>query len=548
MKKKETIIVILMLCLLAFACQQSDQQTAPTSPSPQAGLILFSDDFQDGQLDGWQVDGDWMIYQDGDVYNLGTQGAGSAWVPGGNTWTDYALKSYIRQESGSSLSINFRLSPDGRYIVNLRDSGIYLAKEQPGGTITTLLQNDPPAAGIWHYMTIAGEDELIQVYVDRQLVLSYQDPDPLTRGTIGFAALSGSRAYVDNLVVNQLEADLQHQSVGWSPTDVQSEMEFAGPALENVLPPDSEFQSLPAAPQPAPAEPVQVAFTVEGGSQASIEAGQCVTVEWNVENASEIYYQGGAVSAHEARDECPGAATTYVLEAVSWSQQVSEYTVTVTVSGDAAAPSGGGVDLHLMGVSIQAAGARVVGHELAVGVNLQNNGSAAAGAFTVHWYPMNDGVVGCSWDVGALAPGETVNLTCVYPGYPAAGSFQWAAAVDVESETGDANPNNNRRSGDITIRPAAENESVLAPVNCRVESTGQHSIGIAWDVMGQAEQEGFKVYQAVSSLETIIGPTTRSVLVENLEPNIQYHFDVRAYGWGMESNPDECAVDATTAP
>ena len=207
------------------------------------------------------------------------------------------------------------------------------------------------------------------------------------------------------------------------------------------------------------------------------------------------------------------------------------------------------MDLRLMGVSIQADGARVVGHELAVGVNLQNTGSTAAGAFTVHWYPMNDGIVGCSWDVGALAPGDTANLNCVYPGYPAAGSFQWAAAADVESEIGDINQNNNRRSGDITIRPAdVEVEPLLAPVNCRVVTAAASFIYIEWDVQGQAEQEGFRVYQAVSSLETVVGTQDRGASVENLEPNTQYHFDVRAYRGNQESPPDVCAVDATTAP
>ena len=577
MKKFGMIIAMLAVCLLLAGCRLRDRQAAPTpttvpptavpeppteaaeqpAQSPQSDLILFSDDFQDGQLDGWQSNGDWMIYQNGDVYTLGTQGAGSAWVPGGNTWTDYALRSFVRQESGV-LSINYRLSPEGRYFVNLRANGIFLAKEQPPGTITTLVQNDPLTANIWHYIVIAGEGGIIQVYVDRQLVLSYTDPAPLTGGTIGFGALADSRGDVDNLIANLLNTHLVQGSAGWAPAADQPSMEYAGPALVDVPAADAEPAPLPAAPQPdapqpAPGDPVQVVFTVEGTNAATIDAGQCITVEWFVENAPEIYYQGGAVLAHEARDECPDVTTTYVLETVSWSQQINEYTVTVTVSDVAAGPGpepvGGGVDVQLIGVSIETGEARAVGHALAVGVNVRNNGSGTAGAFTVQWYPMNDGIVGCAWDIGTLGPGEVSNLSCVYPGYPIAGNFEWGAVVDVEHETGDTNRNNNRGSGNITIRPAdVEVEPPLAPVNCRVVTAARNFIYIEWDVQGQAEQEGFRVYQAVSSLETVVGEIERGASVENLEPNTQYHFDVRAYRENQESAPNTCAVDATTAP
>ncbi|MEW5938940.1 MAG: fibronectin type III domain-containing protein [Chloroflexota bacterium] len=92
--------------------------------------------------------------------------------------------------------------------------------------------------------------------------------------------------------------------------------------------------------------------------------------------------------------------------------------------------------------------------------------------------------------------------------------------------------------------PAA---SPVEPTDCRVASATSTSLTLAWDFAGdEAGIEGFIVYQGVTSVEKRVGSSKRSVTIGNLQPGVQYHFDVRAYNAAGESEADACFVDATT--
>jgi hypothetical protein len=119
-----------------------------------------------------------------------------------------------------------------------------------------------------------------------------------------------------------------------------------------------------------------------------------------------------------------------------------------------------GADLYVNGVSIPKPW--VMGEPLNVTINITNNGPSDAGAFTVVWFPASDGVVGGSWDVDGLAAGEGTSLSFEYPGYAQAGSVTWQVVADTENEVNDLKPQNNTRSGSMTIeqpedqRPSAD--------------------------------------------------------------------------------------------
>ena len=68
---------------------------------PADARILFRDNFEDGDLDGWQTTGLWTVEQDGEGQVLVVTGsAETAWVPEGVRWTDHYVRAGVKLESG----------------------------------------------------------------------------------------------------------------------------------------------------------------------------------------------------------------------------------------------------------------------------------------------------------------------------------------------------------------------------------------------------------------------------------------------------------------
>lgn len=90
--------------------------------------------------------------------------------------------------------------------------------------------------------------------------------------------------------------------------------------------------------------------------------------------------------------------------------------------------------------------------------------------------------------------------------------------------------------------------TLASPVDCTGEATSSSEILLAWTIPADfSGHSGFRIYQGVESLEQEVAePETFSVVIGNLDPNVQYHFDVRTYNASGESEPDGCAVDVTT--
>jgi nucleotide-binding universal stress UspA family protein len=167
------------------------------------GVILFQDDFQDGQPDGWQITGPWNVEQYSDVYVFGSTGRGAAWIPAGHDWSNYLLHAGIRLETGS-LFLSMDLTQGGRYLLRLSPEATTLLKEQPAGNLSILAQTGPLAAGTGYSVVLAAQDGQLQFYVDGALWIDIFDSAPISRGTIAVSSLEGARVAVDNIVVTQL--------------------------------------------------------------------------------------------------------------------------------------------------------------------------------------------------------------------------------------------------------------------------------------------------------------------------------------------------------
>lgn len=223
MKKpiRRMFVILSVMLLVVLACGRA-RQIAPTEIPPetevsvveeaqsegeeaslaQEGDILFQDDFQDGQSDGWNIAAAWDVQQLGDVYTFESSSSGGAWVPQGNTWSNYAFETAARLDAGSLL-LSFHLSPSGRYMVRLDDAGLYLIKEYPAKDYNAVAQTGPVTLGEWHQIDMRAYNGHIQVYIDEALWVDYTDNSPLSSGTIAVTTQEGSRAAIDDVLVTK---------------------------------------------------------------------------------------------------------------------------------------------------------------------------------------------------------------------------------------------------------------------------------------------------------------------------------------------------------
>ncbi len=81
-----------------------------------------------------------------------------------------------------------------------------------------------------------------------------------------------------------------------------------GESDTTVSQPESSQSDSSSAPKPS------ISFLADS---TQVEAGQCTTLRWDVENAQAIYLDGQGVTGHEARNVCPPQTQTYELRVVS---------------------------------------------------------------------------------------------------------------------------------------------------------------------------------------------------------------------------------------
>lgn len=163
---------------------------------------LYTEDFEAGAVEGWELEQGWRVDQDGG--NLVLSGEGHHWtrLQRGQEWTDYSFKSRLKLIRGG-IHLNYRVSEEGRYFIGFREDGLYLNKEAPWGKFFGLAVSDVRIGfDGWHDIEIRGEGGKIQVYVDGLLAIDVIDDTPLTAGSIAFETIDDSFAYIDNVEVN----------------------------------------------------------------------------------------------------------------------------------------------------------------------------------------------------------------------------------------------------------------------------------------------------------------------------------------------------------
>ena len=209
MKKLLVVDLILLGCIYITA--------VPEALSSE-GDILLSDDFNDGNFEGWTIkSGQWWIN------NGNLVGAKSGIAYGGriNTgdpeWDNYRIEMNVNGFQGIDQGVGFRYSNDSYYEVNLRyGTGIYdtpqvkLFKHNGSNqTLLSIVSSFPLKNSKWYLLKIETSNENIKVWIDNTPIFDFTDTGTnIKKGTVTLSYWTGdiSVAYMrfDNVKVTAL--------------------------------------------------------------------------------------------------------------------------------------------------------------------------------------------------------------------------------------------------------------------------------------------------------------------------------------------------------
>jgi photosystem II stability/assembly factor-like uncharacterized protein len=174
------------------------------APQPPNWTVLFHDDFEDGNLEGWAItmmndqEGSWQIETEGTNHVFAGRGFSTATLTLGR-WYDYRLAARVKF-SQSGIVFSFRQGLFSGYMVSFQADQMYLSRAVGNG-MPSLVANAPGpfSADRWYNIDIIGIGANIKVYLDGSLLIDYTDADPYVNGGVAIAPISGGTVRVDDV-------------------------------------------------------------------------------------------------------------------------------------------------------------------------------------------------------------------------------------------------------------------------------------------------------------------------------------------------------------
>lgn len=188
-------------------------------PTEACGLneqILYIEDLQDGHADGWM--GIEMQVQGFDIVPSPDEPTDNVIVFSGDVEGASFLENILVNnvvwrtqfliDGSTQISFQWRVSPepyeieegtveDSRYSLNLEETSYIQRETQPISSL--LIAGSPyrPEIGIWHRIEISTYEGEIEVWIDDDRILTYNDPDPLPEGRVSIEV----KPFVENTIV-----------------------------------------------------------------------------------------------------------------------------------------------------------------------------------------------------------------------------------------------------------------------------------------------------------------------------------------------------------
>jgi hypothetical protein len=164
---------------------------SPLASPPEATgeLLPIFEDFEDGRADGWSLETGWKLIQEGEG-NHALQAETHSWaVFKEGQWGDFLLHFRLKPLNGD-FHLNFRATPAdpsrARYMAHFVPDAIVLHRIQADREPVVAEGPIGYTTDQWHQVELVAHGGHIQIMLDGQMVLTYDDPDPLPPGTIAF--------------------------------------------------------------------------------------------------------------------------------------------------------------------------------------------------------------------------------------------------------------------------------------------------------------------------------------------------------------------------
>lgn len=242
-------------------------ETPPTEtpPTPEAIPVSFSEDFEDGNADGWSLGLGWEVKLEDGNYVL--SGSGDKWSqakPKVSGWFNYTLESRVKLIKGR-FQVHFRVREEpflSRYMLGIGEEEFWMNRGINEEYLN--LTGGPPVLELneWHQLKVALSGTNIKVYLDDELKLDYTDSDfPLIFGGIAFQIGPNSHALFDDIDVRLAPAPTEpvlgvkeyvNEKYGFSIKYPKQYVE------EKPTEPECVFKAVSSARQPIPLPEVDV--------------------------------------------------------------------------------------------------------------------------------------------------------------------------------------------------------------------------------------------------------------------------------------------------
>jgi hypothetical protein len=194
-----------------------DDFLAQDVTSGSGGSLLFSDDFNDGNDDGWSASSSWTM-DSGQYYNQwnGLTTAGSS------SWDDYSVRAHVKLDTSTYGGIVGRYnSSNNYYMLEIHDSlnKFSLYKQVNGSWTEIAYTNTNIVSGTWYWLELEMDGSTLKGYLNDQQLISVTD-STFSAGKIGLR--SGNDAHFDDVTVEGTSGGGSGGSGQGAPTEVSS--------------------------------------------------------------------------------------------------------------------------------------------------------------------------------------------------------------------------------------------------------------------------------------------------------------------------------------
>ena len=205
-----------VVLLLGAGSVPDPMRNAMPSPAPKMatppGRVLFSDNFDDGDLDGWKPDRSdvWVVRRGMAKADLPDEKQQKSFLyTGSERWTDYAVDLDVCAMRGVDKGVAVRVVES--------ETGIAVDLRGPGYQDVLLQRREWPLAkarvvngnGQWHHLRVEARGHRYRVWVNGTVVMDKEDSRKARpSGGIALAAYTGGvrecTVYYDNVLVTEL--------------------------------------------------------------------------------------------------------------------------------------------------------------------------------------------------------------------------------------------------------------------------------------------------------------------------------------------------------